>query len=1044
MSSEEEKNRRDDLLHSVKIEVKQLMELSATCKFIHEDNHFFTNFCGAIDNCFLYGLKTEFLNKPSSYDLVKKISYDCKSADEIVKIFNELDKNLNNNNNNKLNSEYSENSKSGIFSKLFWSSNSKSSISTETISHYVPLYFSNLAHIKALWIKIAIMRKCFNDIVSYIIKNASKYYHPYALMASSLESGILVSLIAGPCSFDKYTRLKTIENADPDADELIRRHKMHLVTPYRSPCLTAKSRLQSLGLSETNNSKKFNADNIREFVESLHQNVTSQLVYGKNHVIVNQKEKSYEGYLSLHLNTNGLILNWTPNEILNGSYSDYDETSKFKSQNLNDLIIYIELDTISFLHCHQENSKSFKVIFVSQNGAQHPPIQFTDSPSLAHFLKSVENALKTKYKFDPNDWQTAINMNRMPLIIKKISIFQESKSDSKPAHEAENRNEKIEIKNICDDIEFKILTRAFYGWLNYHRETKVVNKHLVRLLNLEPNEWEQNLSPSQVDVLMQKYLDNKQKIDENLWSQIIQSKSFNENLFYKIVYLHGIQNNDLRKLIWPYLLGICTFDMSLDEIEAKNKNAVKNYQNLIAEWKPYEEHSRLFGEKKLNSSQSSQCTPSDDSGFCSDVTSMSVISENSIIINNTPKKSSTIEAKRFFGKFRAKQTQTPLLAESVPSEASKRKFYDSRTDLYNLRRFEDKGIYFYKLKAKNFLSKIMKQSTSENLMDQSDQESPKSLSKSKILTKDEFFGELAQMLVSNAILKARHSMESEAGVRFTIELSKAKSIDLLSPIASEEEKNKSDMISIISPLSLSSSGSNHMMGDNYLNKELYDAFALNMHRIDKDVLRCDRNFWYFSSVENLNKLKNIIYTYVWETIEIGYIQGMCDIIAPLLVVFDNEAIVYEYFKKLMERMSLNFLSNSEMDKNFSNLRSLVQILDKELYEYLNSRGDQSQFYFTYRWFLLDFKRELLYKDIFVVWETILASRKYLKSDCFSLFFALALIEIYRDIILENQMDFTDIIKFFNEMSEKHDVKEAIELARELVKKLQGIIKEKYI
>lgn len=112
-------------------------------------------------------------------------------------------------------------------------------------------------------------------------------------------------------------------------------------------------------------------------------------------------------------------------------------------------------------------------------------------------------------------------------------------------------------------------------------------------------------------------------------------------------------------------------------------------------------------------------------------------------------------------------------------------------------------------------------------------------------------------------------------------------------------------------------------------------------------------------------------------------------------------------------MSPNFLSNGQMDKNFSNLRSLVQILDKELYDYLNSRGDQSQFYFTYRWFLLDFKRELLYKDIFSVWETIWSSRFSLKSDCFSLFFALALIEIYRDIILENRMDFTDIIKFFN-------------------------------
>lgn len=239
----------------------------------------------------LYGLKTEIFNKSSSYELVKKISHECKSADEIVKIFNELDKNLNNsNNNNKSNCDLGnrEYLKSGILSKIFSSNNLKNNISTETISHYVPLYFSNLNHLKDLWIKIAIMRKCFNDIITFIIKNSSKFYHPYALMASPLESGILVSLIAGPCSFDKYTRLKTIENADPDADELIRRHKMHLVTPNRSPFLTAKSRLQSLGLNETNSFKKFSADNIREFVESLHQNTSSQLVYGKNHVIVNQ------------------------------------------------------------------------------------------------------------------------------------------------------------------------------------------------------------------------------------------------------------------------------------------------------------------------------------------------------------------------------------------------------------------------------------------------------------------------------------------------------------------------------------------------------------------------------------------------------------------------------------------------------------------------------------------------------------------------------------------------------------------------------------
>ncbi|XP_037548193.1 small G protein signaling modulator 1 [Nematolebias whitei] len=223
-------------------------------------------------------------------------------------------------------------------------------------------------------------------------------------------------------------------------------------------------------------------------------------------------------------------------------------------------------------------------------------------------------------------------------------------------------------------------------------------------------------------------------------------------------------------------------------------------------------------------------------------------------------------------------------------------------------------------------------------------------------------------------------------------------------------------------------------------QETLDMYLINLHRIDKDVRRCDRTYLYFTP-ENLEKLRNIMCSYVWQHLDIGYVQGMCDLLAPLLVILDDEVMAFSCFTELMKRMNQNFPHGGAMDTHFANMRSLIQILDCELFELMQQNGDYTHFYFCYRWFLLDFKREMVYDDVFSVWETLWAA-KHTSSEHFVLFIALALVEMYRDIILENNMDFTDIIKFFNEMAERHNVPQVLMKARDLVHKVQTLIENK--
>lgn len=67
-------------------------------------------------------------------------------------------------------------------------------------------------------------------------------------------------------------------------------------------------------------------------------------------------------------------------------------------------------------------------------------------------------------------------------------------------------------------------------------------------------------------------------------------------------------------------------------------------------------------------------------------------------------------------------------------------------------------------------------------------------------------------------------------------------------------------------------------------------------------------------------IMTILHRYVWEHLDFGYMQGMCDLAAPFLVIFDDEAMTYACFTRLMQRMSTNFPNGGAMDQHFANMR----------------------------------------------------------------------------------------------------------------------------
>ncbi|KAL5009757.1 hypothetical protein ScPMuIL_012062 [Solemya velum] len=203
--------------------------------------------------------------------------------------------------------------------------------------------------------------------------------------------------------------------------------------------------------------------------------------------------------------------------------------------------------------------------------------------------------------------------------------------------------------------------------------------------------------------------------------------------------------------------------------------------------------------------------------------------------------------------------------------------------------------------------------------------------------------------------------------------------------------------------------------------------------IEKDVTRTDRTHKFFEGEgnPNLQVLNDILMTYCMYNFDLGYVQGMSDLLSPILVVMENEVDAFWCFAGLMDRVYTNFeMDQKGMKLQLSQIHQLMQFVDTELCSYLESH-ESGNFYFCFRWLLILFKREFNFPDVQRLWE-VLWTEKPCKN--FHLLICLAILDSEKSTLIENKFGFTEILKHIN------DICFAINLDESL-KKAEGIFEQ---
>lgn len=365
----------------------------------------------------------------------------------------------------------------------------------------------------------------------------------------------------------------------------------------------------------------------------------------------------------------------------------------------------------------------------------------------------------------------------------------------------------------------QIISRAFYGWLAYCRHLSTVRTHLSGLVH------GQTPIPD---------IGTENGLTEERWRDLHDESGIVslESEVYRLVYFGGVAH-EIRKEVWPYLLGHYSFGQSPSERSELDENTRHYYETTMSEWLAVEAIVRQLDKEKTAhavAKLSSGGSASDskvkngvdidvemenevfeENGF-SDLSDPEV--EDDQVLDDHVKNEREVPIERFQ---EIDENEKP--GESMKSSPSNSSYETVGTDFHDC-----------PMSPKLNPTAVIVTDASIDVANLPPTETSK-----KEMNKENLEALQEEGATPNHSLDALQEPKSAC-------VSPASSNGGIYSVSSSLVMNiRSFKISQI------------------FQSELLEQFGLNIHRIEKDVQRCDRNYWYFAN-ENLDKLRNVITT----------------------------------------------------------------------------------------------------------------------------------------------------------------------------------------